>query len=272
MEQIILKDKDTASQLLTRALKGGVKLKRLQVTRKGRSMEKFKIVSKEMMKAVMVKWRNSPNSLEIRDAPGKTVKSRVKNTPRKVKPQVFTPRKVRTPGTYKQDSDSDIAILDESLSSKTKKILERKRLYTEEYRRRLKVPYETCRSSLSLQVPLPPSPESEEDDRALTCSVCYRSFWYEHETVQHVKTEHQINGNTAEKDVAETVQNDVSAEGELGDDDAEVDKYKTVNEGADDDNVEEDEWLKIDSIVDTDVCVDGSTVKKDVIENGETHS
>ena len=213
-------DKATASRLVTMALKGGVKLRRLQVSRKGKGVERFKIASKEMMKVVIVKWRNSGNSVEFSDSSVNSIKNRAKSIEQNL--SKFGP-KVATHHT-KLDYDSDIAVLDESLTSKTKLRLERRQLFGVEYYKRKKGYYETCKSSLSLQVPLRPSSESEEDDQMLTCSVCFCSFWYEHQTVQHMKTEHPLpDGGTVEKDINDeikTVQKVVSKDRETGEDDA----------------------------------------------------
>ena len=83
--------------------------------------------------------------------------------------------------------DSDIAVLDESLTTNTKLRLLRKKWSVSQP----KVQIVQCLPQ-SFIPQSPPSYLCYEDDSnfMLTCQVCYFSFWYEYQTVEHMRSEH----------------------------------------------------------------------------------
>eukprot|EP00092_Neocalanus_flemingeri_P017238 GFUD01018641.1.p1 GENE.GFUD01018641.1~~GFUD01018641.1.p1 ORF type:complete len:471 (-),score=126.30 GFUD01018641.1:656-2068(-) len=181
-------DKTRACQLLNQALKGGVKLGRLKLSRRRNGKERYWVVPKERMKLVLEKWRKFDESVEFVDSTGiigkmkatknvknkKKIQSNVAKDKKKIKPKVTS---VKVNPDDKNDSDSDIAILDESLTSITKQRLIRKNLYM------TYIPAPKAQVSIS-SLPSPPpltSPGSDEDDShaLLTCPICFHSFWYE---------------------------------------------------------------------------------------------
>eukprot|EP00092_Neocalanus_flemingeri_P028701 GFUD01031162.1.p1 GENE.GFUD01031162.1~~GFUD01031162.1.p1 ORF type:complete len:580 (-),score=134.60 GFUD01031162.1:102-1841(-) len=180
-------DKARACQLLDQALRGGVKLGRLKVTRRRIGADRFWVVPKEKMKLVMEKWRKFEKSVEFVDSTSKigTIKT-TKNMKKKIKSEVAS---LKVTPDARDDSDSDITILDVSLNSRTKQRLMRKNL---------------AKSIISAPKtqgtcpPIPPPatcPGSDEDDPRvlLTCPICFHSFWYENQTIIHIQEEHPHN-------------------------------------------------------------------------------
>eukprot|EP00092_Neocalanus_flemingeri_P028700 GFUD01031161.1.p1 GENE.GFUD01031161.1~~GFUD01031161.1.p1 ORF type:complete len:625 (+),score=162.61 GFUD01031161.1:41-1915(+) len=192
-------DKTRACQLLNQALEGGVKLGRLKLSRRRNGKERYWVVPKERMKLVLEKWRKFDESVEFVDSTGiigkmkatKNVKNKIKikskvaKNKKTIKPKVT---RVKVNPDDKDDSDSDIAILDESLTSITKQRLIRKNLYM------TYIPVPKAPVSIS-SLPSPPpltSPGSDEDEphALLTCPICFHSFWYEYQTINHMREKH----------------------------------------------------------------------------------
>ena len=69
--ELIPEDKNKASQILSRALSGGVNLGRLRETKKGgKGAANYWIVSKEKRKIVLEKWKKDKRTVEQKDSPG----------------------------------------------------------------------------------------------------------------------------------------------------------------------------------------------------------
>jgi len=185
----IAEDKSRASQLLCQALRGGVKLGRLKVNRRGKGNERYWLVTKERMKLVVDKWRKYNKSVEFVDSPGKAKLSKARRVKNKIK---IKSEIEKVAPEAMDDSGSDIAILDESLTDKTKLRLMRKKFSISN------VPAQRAQTSLSqskiVSPPSPPCPDmdTDEDDPTslLTCPVCFFSFWYENQTVEHMNECH----------------------------------------------------------------------------------
>ena len=185
----IAEDKSRASQLLCQALRGGVKLGRLKVNRRGKGNERYWLVTKERMKLVVDKWRKYNKSVEFVDSPGKAKLSKARRGKNKIK---IKSEIEKVAPEAMDDSGSDIAILDESLTDKTKLRLMRKKFSISN------VPAQRAQTSLSRSVIVspssPPCPDmdTDEDDPTslLTCPVCFFSFWYENQTVEHMNECH----------------------------------------------------------------------------------
>eukprot|EP00092_Neocalanus_flemingeri_P028699 GFUD01031160.1.p1 GENE.GFUD01031160.1~~GFUD01031160.1.p1 ORF type:complete len:538 (+),score=125.08 GFUD01031160.1:41-1654(+) len=180
-------DKARACQLLDQALRGGVKLGRLKVTRRRVGVDRFWVVPKEKMKLVMEKWRKFDKSVEFVDSTSKIgIIKTTKNMKKKIKSEVAS---LKVTPDARDDSDSDITILDVSLNSTTKQRLMRKNLA------------KSIISATKTQgtcPPIPPPatcPGSDEDDPhvLLTCPICFHSFWYENQTIIHMREEHPHN-------------------------------------------------------------------------------
>ena len=86
-----------------------------------------------------------------------------------------------------EEYDSDIAVLDESLTTTTKLRLMRKKLSVPQP----KVQIVQCLpQSFIPQSPLSSGRCEDDSNDLLTCPVCYFSFWYEYQTVEHMRSEH----------------------------------------------------------------------------------
>ena len=123
----IAEDKSRASQLLGQALRAGVKLGRLQMSRKGRGKERFRVVDKEKMKLVLEKWRLCNESVELDGCSKSSSKKKIGNVKKNVTRRRSMKVKV-VPKKEVNEYDSDIAVLDESLTTTTKLRLLRKKL------------------------------------------------------------------------------------------------------------------------------------------------
>jgi hypothetical protein len=183
----ISEDKTSASELLSQALRAGVKLGRLQMSRKGRGQNRFRVVTKERMKLVVDKWRVSHESVELVKSEGKSTLKKTRNMKGKVK-TIGGSTEVKYVATKADvDDDDEIAILNESLTLTTKLRLMKK------------CPTPQTKVQLVEFLPqniIPQSPTRSgcyEDDcnSMLTCPVCYCSFWYEDETMEHMRIEHE---------------------------------------------------------------------------------
>jgi len=179
----IVENKSRAGQLLNQALRGGVKIGRLETNRRRKDNLRYWVVPKERMKLVVENWKKSNESVEFVDSPGKSnlsnVSWNVKN-----KRKMISEAEISKASPAKADSDSDIAVLDESLTDGTKLRVMRKKLSNVPNPR----PLTNISQSKVINPPSPPGPESDEDDPTslLTCPVCSCSFWYENQTVQHM--------------------------------------------------------------------------------------
>ena len=192
----ISEDKSSASQRLSQALRAGVKLGRLQMSRKGRGQDRFRVVPKERMKLVVEKWKVNHESVElVKSGDKSTFKKKTRYMKGKAK-IIGGSTKVKYVATKADvDEDDDIAILNESLTPSTKLRLMKKFPVTQ--------PKVQLVEFLPQNI-IPQSPPrsgwyKDDYNSMLTCPVCYCSFWYEDETVEHMRIEHEGEEECAEK-------------------------------------------------------------------------
>jgi len=155
--ELIPEDKNKASQILSRALSGGVNLGRLRETKKGgKGAANYWIVSKEKRKIVLEKWKKDKRTVEQKDSPGVVEGSKefleIKEKLTKYNIQMTTAPKstsvqpdTKNYGRGKRDSkppqmgsvishgdnsdDDEIAILEEKITPKTKmRLLHKKKI------------------------------------------------------------------------------------------------------------------------------------------------
>ena len=184
----ISEEKSIASQLLSQALRVGVKLGRLQMSRKGRGQNRFRVVTKERMKLVVDKWRVNHESVELVKSEGKsTLKKKTRYMKGKVK-NIGGSTKVKYVATKADvNDDDDIAVLNESLTLTTKLRL-MKKCPTPQTKVQL---VEFLPQNIIPQSPPRSGCYENDGNSMLSCPVCYCSFWYEDETMEHMRIEHE---------------------------------------------------------------------------------
>eukprot|EP00092_Neocalanus_flemingeri_P010384 GFUD01011192.1.p1 GENE.GFUD01011192.1~~GFUD01011192.1.p1 ORF type:complete len:641 (+),score=221.43 GFUD01011192.1:47-1969(+) len=158
---VIPEEKNKASQILSRALSGGVQLGRLRETKKGgKGAANYWIVNKDKRKLILEKWRKNKRSVEHKDTMGVVEGSKefmeIKEKLTKYNIQVTTAPKSTTPPpdtknygrgkresrppprgsviTHNDNSDEDeIAIIEEKITPKTKmRLMHKKKMMAKE--------------------------------------------------------------------------------------------------------------------------------------------
>jgi len=234
---LIPEEKNTASQILSRALNGGVNLGRIRETKKGgKGAANYWIVSKEKRRIVLEKWRKNKKSVEHKDIKGiaegskeflaikeKLTKYNIQMTtaPKSASPPPDTKnygrgkRASRPPPlgsviTHSDNSDDEIAIIEEKITPKTKmRLLHKKKILAKgggaktvirvnsaqgkQLLRKIATTGAVPKAANSVTKPtIKKDEEDSDDDSQLTCSICLSSFWYANQTYDHMKTAHSI--------------------------------------------------------------------------------
>jgi len=187
---IIADDKKSAALTLKTALKEGVKLGRLLMSRKGRGRDKFKLVGRNEMKKVVEKWRVDKKSVEFTDnvttSKKRVMKMKPKNTIQKVGGGKTIVRYLAEKASDLKDED--VVVLQEKLTFKTWANKKASKIKHEPK----PIVFENLPQSFIPQHP-DSLVEEENDPSTLTCSVCLFSFWYHQETLKHMNLEHSKN-------------------------------------------------------------------------------
>jgi len=176
----IVEEKAEAARILKQALRAGVRLGRLQVLRRKRGKESFnvfKIVNKNKMMLVIARWKDSQEVVEFK---GDSTRSRKRT--QKVGEKIKTIGGGRTTVKFVSKKISCTDNSEPAVSSKNKEML-----------MMLKQTPNPQYIEWKPQSFIPQSPYtlvSYEESDSLTCSVCMLSFWYERQTIEHMKLEH----------------------------------------------------------------------------------
>jgi len=186
-------DKLTAERILKQALREGVKLGRLRMSRKGRGRERFKLVTKTEMMKVAEKWKKNKESVEF-----VTERITAKKRVRKANDKVLRIGGGKTivkylPRNIGELKDDDVEVLEEKLTAKTwakQRSMNMKQVQSMKMKQMPKpLVFELSQSFIPQH---PNSLVCEEDDPnfLLTCPACLFNFWYEQQTLQHMELDH----------------------------------------------------------------------------------
>ena len=163
------------------ALKGGVKLGRLQTVRKAKSNPHYKLVNNEKMAAVARRWKACSSSVELACPLGRKK--------RNLRPYGCTKVNGITHAISKLKKSPDILVVDESLPVETKSISIKKSNIVS----RLKPPIDiTWKQESQNFIPLSNSFSEDEYNTGLSCPQCWLSFWYETQLSVHANIVHDV--------------------------------------------------------------------------------
>jgi len=187
---IIADDKNSVALILKTALKEGVKLGRLLMSRKGRGLDKFKLVARNEMKKVLEKWRVDKKNVEfsnsVTTSKKRVMKMKPKNTIQKVGGGKTIVRYLAEKASDLKDED--VVVLQKKLTFKTWANKKASKIKQEQKQN----VFENLPQSFIPQHP-DSLVEEENDPSTLTCSVCLFSFWYHQETLKHMDLKHSKN-------------------------------------------------------------------------------
>jgi len=184
-------DKSTAESILKKALREGVKLGRLRMSRKGRGRERFKLVTKTDMLKVVEKWKRNKDSVEFVTV-RITAKKRVRKDNKILKIGGGTTIVKYVSRNIGELKDADVEVLEEKLTVKTLAKQRSMKMNQVQSMKKMDKPW-VFNLPQSLIPQHPNSLVCEEDDPnfLLTCPSCLFSFWYEQETLQHMELGHE---------------------------------------------------------------------------------
>jgi len=187
-------DKSTAGLILKQALREGVKLGRLRMSRKGKGRERFKLVTNTEMMKVVEKWKMNKDSVEFvidRIITKKRVRKANDNNVLKIGGGTTIVKYVpRNSGEMK---DADVEVLEEKLTAKTwakQRSMKLKQVQSLKMKQMPKLLVFELSQSFIPQHPNSLVCEEDDPNFLLTCPSCLFSFWYEQQTLRHMEIEH----------------------------------------------------------------------------------
>jgi len=187
-------DKMTAERILKQALREGVKLGRLRMSRKGKGRERFKLVTNAEMMKVVEKWKTNKDNVEfVTDRITAKKRSRKANDNNVLKIGGGKTIVKYVPRNIGELKDADVEVLEEKLMAKTwakQRSMKLKQAQAMKMKQMLKpLVFELSQSFIPQH---PNSLVCEEDDPnfLLTCPSCQLSFWYEQQTLKHMELDH----------------------------------------------------------------------------------